>query len=170
MLIETLEKEFLQEKKFEGLKESTLGAYSSFFKIWNKWLGEQDIEQIEDISSRTIKQFLFHCTEIGNNPKTVNTKLKLLRTFSKWLVDEGLAKSLLTEGIKAQREDQKPKLVATEDIKLALSHLRRTKRREDTFTSRSSYTLLLFLVGTGLRLGEIERLTWSDVDFHESII
>ncbi|MED3269601.1 site-specific integrase [Bacillus thuringiensis] len=120
MLIETLEKEFLQEKKFEGLKESTLRAYADFFKDWNKWLGEQGLEQIEDISSRTIKQFLFHCTEIGNNPKTINTKIKLLRTFSKWLVDEGLTKSLLTEGIKAQREDQKPKLVATEVIKLAL--------------------------------------------------
>ncbi len=170
MLIETLEKEFLQEKKFEGLKESTLRAYADFFKGWNKWLGEQGLEQIEDVSSRTIKLFLFHCTEIGNNPKTVNTKLKLLRTFSKWLVDEGLAKSLLTESIKAQREDQKPKLVATEDIKLALSHLRRTKRREDTFTSRRNYTLLLFLIGTGLRLGELERLTWQDVDFQESII
>ncbi|MGE6541098.1 tyrosine-type recombinase/integrase [Bacillus luti] len=170
MLIETLEKEFLQEKKFEGLKESTLRAYADFFKGWNKWLGEQGLEQIEDVSSRTIKQFLFHCTEIGNSPKTVNTKLKLLRTFSKWLVDEDLAKSLLTESIKAQREDQKPKLVATEDIKLALSHLRRTKRREDTFTSRRNYTLLLFLIGTGLRLGELERLTWQDVDFQESII
>lgn len=44
MLIETLEKEFLQEKKFEGLKESTLRAYADFFKGWNKWLGEQGLE------------------------------------------------------------------------------------------------------------------------------
>lgn len=170
MLIETLEKEFLQEKKFEGLKDSTLRAYADFFKIWNKWLSEQDIEQLEEVSNRTIKQYLLHCVENGNNPKTINTKLKLLRTFSKWLHIEGLTPKLLTDGIKAQREGQKPKLVATEDIKLALSHLRRTRRREDTFTSRRNYTLLLFLVGTGLRLGEIERLTWSDVDFHESII
>jgi integrase/recombinase XerD len=170
MLVETLQKEFLVEKRFEGLKESTLKSYEEFFRNWNLWLSEQNIEQLEDVSSRTVKQYLVYCVENGNKPKTVNTKLKLLRVFSKWLITEGISTDGITSGIKSQREDQTPKIVKTEDVKLALSHLRRVKRREDSFTARRNYTLLLFLVGTGMRLGELERLTWSDVDFSESLI
>lgn len=95
MLIETLQKEFLQEKKFEGLKVSTLGAYTTFFKSWNTWLNENGIEQLEEVSNRTMKHYLLQCVENGNNPKTINTKLKLLRTFSKWLHTEGLTPKLL---------------------------------------------------------------------------
>lgn len=170
MLFETVQKEFITEKKFEGLMERSIESYQMLFKQLNNWLNEQGIEQLEDITHRTIKQYLMYCMETGNKPKTVNSKLKLLRAFSKWLVIEGLSKNDLTSGIKLQREDQQPKIVRTEDLRLALSHLRRVKRREDTFTGRRNYTLLLFLAGTGLRLGELERLTWLDVDFSESLI
>ncbi|WP_028775399.1 site-specific integrase [Shimazuella kribbensis] len=81
-----------------------------------------------------------------------------------------LTEEMLTNGIKGQREDQKPKLVSTDDIKLVLSSLRRSKRRENTLTARRNYALINFLIGTGLRLGELERLTWADVDFDESLI
>lgn len=63
-----------------------------------------------------------------------------------------------------------PKLVSTNDVRIVLSHLRRSKRRENTFTARRNYALIIFLIGTGLRLGELERLTWSYVDFVENLI
>jgi site-specific recombinase XerD len=170
MLIESLQKEFLVDKKFEGLKDNSLLAYENFFRNLNIWLNSQKIEHLEDMTSRTAKMYLMHCSEIGNKAGTLNTKLKLFRAFSKWLVDEGFTKEMLTNGIKSQREDQKPKLVSTDDVKLILSTLRRTKRRENTFTARRNYALIIFLIGTGLRLGELERLTWSDVDFDESLI
>jgi integrase/recombinase XerD len=53
----------------------------------------------------------------------VNTKLKLLRVFSKWLVDERLIKEF-TVGVKAMRENNNPKIVKQEDIQIVLSHLR----------------------------------------------
>jgi integrase/recombinase XerD len=170
MLIESLQKEFLVDKKFEGLKDNSLTAYENFFKNLNTWLNEQNIEHLEDMTPRTAKMYLMHCSEIGNKPATLNTKLKLFRTFAKWLVDEGFTKESLTNGIKSQREDQKPKLVSTDDVKLVLSSLRRNKRRDDTFTARRNYALVIFLIGTGLRIGELTRLTWSDVDFDENLI
>lgn len=170
MLIETLQKEFLVEKKFEGLTQSSIDAYTQLFKTWNEWLDEQSLEHVEDLSGRTIKQFLMHCIECGNNAGTVNTKLRRLRVFAKWLFVEGITKDLLTEGIKEQRENKKPKLVSTDDVRIVLSHLRRTKRRENSFTARRNYVLVIFLIGTGLRIGELERLTWLDVNFAENLI
>lgn len=170
MLVETLQKEFLIERKFEGLRQTTLDSYTVFFKTWNVWLGEHDLEQIEDLTPKIIKNYLRQCIENGNKPKTANTKLKLLRAFSRWLVEEGLIDEQFTKGIKAFREDSSPKIVKQEDIQLVLSHLRRTRRRENTFESRRNYVLVLFMLGTGCRLSEIERLNWSDVDFSNYLI
>ncbi len=170
MLIESIQKEFISEKRFEGLTDSTVNSYVVFFNLFNEYLAHEEIEQLEDLSPRVIKAYLRECQEKGNKPKTINTKLKLLRVFSKWLQEEGLTKELLTKGIKSQRQDDSPKIVKTEDIKLALSHLRRVKRRENTFTARRNYIILLFMVGTGLRISEVERLNWQEIDFDTCLI
>ncbi|WP_195536207.1 tyrosine-type recombinase/integrase [Bacillus paralicheniformis] len=171
MLIESITKEFILDKKFEGLRETTLTSYSDFFKGFNKYLTEQGLEQLEDLNKRHLKGYLMYChEELGNNPVTVNSKLKLLRVFCRWLYIEKMTDSLLTDGIKAMREDTQPKIVTTEDVRAVLSHLRRSKRREDSFTSRRNYILMLTMIGTGMRLSEITRLEWSDVDFSESLV
>ncbi len=72
MLIETVQKVFIPEKKFEGLKESSIGSYHTLFKHWNIWLNQRGIEQLEDITSRTMKQYLIECVDSENKPKTVN--------------------------------------------------------------------------------------------------
>jgi integrase/recombinase XerD len=69
MLVETLQKEFLVERKFEGLRESTLTSYSVFFKSWNQWLVEKGVEQVEDITPISVKKYLRDCVENGINPK-----------------------------------------------------------------------------------------------------
>ncbi|TMN23148.1 tyrosine-type recombinase/integrase [Lentibacillus cibarius] len=171
MLLESITKEFMLDKKFEGLTENTLRAYEEFFRGFNSYMIEQGIEQLEDLNKRHLKQYLMYCLEeLENNPVTVNTKLKRLRVFCRWLYVEKMTETLLTDGIKAMREDVQPKIVTTEDVRAVLSHLRRSKRREDSFTSRRNYVLMLTMIGTGMRLSEITRLEWSDVDFSESLI
>ncbi|WP_408010769.1 tyrosine-type recombinase/integrase [Pseudalkalibacillus sp. A8] len=171
MLIEMMEKDFIQDKKYEGLTESSLGSYVDFFKLWNEWLSEEGIEHTEELSPRVAKKFLIWCQEEKENkPQTVNTKLKLLRVFARWLKDEGVTDELFTKGVKAQRQDDSPKIMREEDLQQALRHLRRTKRREDSFTARRNYALLMFLAGTGLRLSELERATWRDIDLKDYLI
>ncbi|MGY0694370.1 tyrosine-type recombinase/integrase [Virgibacillus sp. FSP13] len=171
MLIETVQKEFIADKRFEGLKENSIISYQNLFRHWNEWLNAKEIIHIEDLSQRIIKRYLIYCTdELQNKPKTVNSKLRLLRVFAKWLYLEKLTDSILTQGIKTQREDQSPKIVRTDDLRLLLSHLRRNKRIEKTFTARRNYIIVLTLIGTGLRVGELTQLTWSDIDFQEHTI
>lgn len=171
MLIELAQKEFLVEKKFEGLTENSLTSYANLFSNWNKWLLSVEIEQIEDLSPRIVKQYFQYCMEENKNkPRTINSKLKLLRAFARFLHEEGIAKELFTKNIKTMKQDDSPKIVKDSDIKIALRHLRRTKRREDTFEARRNYTLLLFMIGTGMRLSEVERLDWDDIDFTSYLI
>ncbi|WP_416151126.1 tyrosine-type recombinase/integrase [Salipaludibacillus sp. HK11] len=171
MLLESIVKEFVLDKKFEGLRDSTLEGYDNFFKGFTKYLYEQEVEHLEDLTKRNLKQFLMYCyEELNNKPVSVNTKLRIMRVFCRWLYVEKLTDSLLTEGIKTMKEDVQPKIVTTEDVRAVLSHLRRSKRREDSFTSRRNYVIMLTFIGTGMRLSEIERLHWSDINFTESVI
>ncbi|QGQ44773.1 phage integrase N-terminal SAM-like domain-containing protein [Metabacillus sediminilitoris] len=87
--IEMMEKDFMAEKKFEGVTENSLTSYVNFFKGWNEWLRQEGIERVDQLNSRNSKAFLLYCIEErGNKPKTVNTKLKLMRAFTRWLNEE----------------------------------------------------------------------------------
>ena len=171
MLIEMVQKDYLAEKRFEGLTERSLKSYVDLFKIWNEWLAQKGIERIEELNPKVTKQFLFWCqNERGNKPKTINSKLKLLRALAKWMVEEGMIDEPFTKNIKLQREDDAPKILSEKDLQDVLRYLRRVRRREDSFTARRNYTLILFLAGTGLRLSEVQKLTWKDVNFDDSLI
>jgi integrase/recombinase XerD len=169
--IEMMEKDFLAEKKFEGLTENSLRSYVDFFKLWNKWLTQEGIERVEELDSKKTKGFLIWCQDVRKNkPKTINTKLKLMRAFARWLVEKKLTEEPFAQGVKMQREDDAPKILSEKDLQDVLRHLRRVKRRENTFTSRRNYTLILLLAGSGLSLSEVCSLRWNDVDFDSLLI
>lgn len=169
--IEMIEKEFLAEKKFEGLTENSLTSYVNFFKTWNEWLHLEGLTRVEELDSRNTKAFLMYCAEERNNkPKTLNTKLKLMRAFSKWLVEEKLIEESFAKGVKMKREDDSPKILQDKDLQDVLRYLRRQFRREHLFTARRNYTLILTLAGTGMRLGELCSLKWRDIDFESDLI
>ncbi|MGA4718985.1 tyrosine-type recombinase/integrase [Fictibacillus nanhaiensis] len=171
MLIELAQKEFLAEKKFEGLTQNSITGYVTLFTTWNEWLVTQNIGQVEELSPRVIKQYLTFCLEENNNrPRTINSKLKSLRAFARWLHEEQITNEMFTKGVKTMKQDDSPKMVKDSDIQQALRHLRRIKRREDSFNARRNYTLLLHLIGTGMRLSEVERLNWDDIDFKDYLI
>jgi integrase/recombinase XerD len=137
-----MEKDFLAEKKFEGLTENSLRSYVDFFKLWNEWLVQERIERTEELNSRVI--FLIWCEEKrGNKPKTINTKLKLMRTFAKWLYEEKITEEPFTKGVKTKREDDAPKILSDKDLQDVLRYLRRVKR-ERTATQPEGTTLLFF--------------------------
>jgi len=172
VLIERAQKEFLSEKKFEGLTEnSIMTSYRNFFKVWNDWLAQEGIERVDQLTSRNTKDFLFWGMEERVwKPKTTNTKLKLLRTLAKWIVDESITQELFTKGVKMQREDDAPKILSESDLRDVLRFLRRTARRENSFQARRNYVLILTLAGTGMRLNELCSWSCTDVDFDSSLI
>lgn len=45
-----------------------------------------------------------------------------------------------------------------------LNYYRRLKGREHSFHSYRDHTIILTLLGTGIRLGELCNLTWKDID------
>ncbi|MBO1511554.1 tyrosine-type recombinase/integrase [Metabacillus bambusae] len=166
-----IQKEFMSERKYQGLTANSLQAYVNFFKVWNPWLAQEGLERIDQLNGRNSKAFLFHCIEEKKNkPKTVNTKLKLMRAFANWMVEEQLLEEPFTKGAKMVREEDSPKILVDKDLKDVLRHLRRQHRREHSFSARRNYTLIVFLAGTGMRLSELCSLKWNDIDYESSLI
>lgn len=170
MLIELAWKEMLADKKLEGLTENSLRSYDSLWGTFSKYLAENGIERTDQLNPRVIKGYLRWCEERGNNAKTIASKLKLLRAFGKWLQEEGITEEYCCKNIKAPKVDENPRMVRDEDIKKALSYLRRIKRREDSFYAMRNHTIIIFLIGTGLRAGELCALNWEDIDWEEDLI
>ncbi|TWJ39663.1 Tyrosine recombinase XerD [Bacillus paralicheniformis] len=171
MLIEMLQKDYIAEKRFEGLTDNSIQSYERLFALWRGWLSQKGIERTEELTRENTREFLLWGIQERNwKPKTTNSKLKLLRAISKWCVDEGIVDESFTRGIKLQREDDSPKILLEKDLQTVLRYLRRVSRREDTFTARRNYTLILYLAGTGKRLGETCLLQWDDIDFDSSLI
>jgi site-specific recombinase XerD len=169
--IEEAQAMFLEDKKFEGLTNNSIQSYTNLFKIWNTWLKKQNIEEVSQLDSENTKAFLKYCIkERGNKPKTVNSKLKLLRALANYLCEERITKTPFTKGVKLQRESDSPKILLDKDLKDCLEWLRRRYQREHSFTSRRNIVIILLLAGSGLRLSEMCSLTWNDIDFDNSLI
>jgi integrase/recombinase XerD len=170
MLIELAWKEMLADKKFQGLTENSLRSYDSLWGTFSKFLAEEGIERTDELNPRVFKKYLMWCEERGNNNVTINAKLKLLRAFARWLHEEGITDDYTCKNVKSLKVDDNPRIVRDEDIKKALSYLRRMKRREDSFYAMRNHTILIFLIGTGLRANELCSLDWDDIDFKDQLI
>lgn len=170
MLIEMSFKELITEKRFQGLTENSVRSYENLAVHFGKWLQKNEVYHTQDLTSQTVKGYLMYCKDNGNKPKTFNTKLKLIRAWVRWMLDEEIIDKDICKNIKLVREDDSPKIVREEDIQLALRHLRRKKRREDSLYSIRNHTIMITLIGTGLRVTELVSLNWNDIDFNDWLI
>ncbi|MED4342822.1 tyrosine-type recombinase/integrase [Bacillus licheniformis] len=165
MLIRFAIKEFMAEKEYENLSRNTISAYEMLFDDFTSWADSEGFTRVSDLNSRAMKGYLTRCkVEKGNNPTSLNTKRKQFNTFFNFLVQEEMISSNPMESIKKVKEDIHIKTFTDEEVKEILSHLRRTKRREDTLFAVRNYTIFLTLIGTGLRAGELCSLKWNNVD------
>ncbi len=46
-----------------------------------------DLQNIEDITSNSVKQHLVSCQQQGNGPNTINNKLQRIRAILNYIID-----------------------------------------------------------------------------------
>ncbi|WP_224930541.1 tyrosine-type recombinase/integrase [Bacillus safensis] len=115
-----------------------------------------------------VKQYLLGCQEKGNKAGTINTKLLRVRAFLNYMVEcevFGNNRNNPAKKIKPQKDDVKIDVFTDEQIKQMLNFYRRIKRREKSYVAYRDYIVIILILGTGIRRGEIINLQWSDIDF-----
>jgi integrase len=131
--------------------------------------GEKVVEILGDIpigevSQEDVRKIMVHLQGRGNKPATVNRTLEVLKTMLKY-------KKLEWDYIKLSRVSKgRIRVISIEEEHQAVKHFKETKRIRGGKNYSDIGDLIICLVDTGMRLGEMLKLRYEDVNFKTNLI
>lgn len=161
-------KSFEDDRNYKNLSPKTIAAYLLTLNEFHEFCVKQEILNAEEVTSAVIKSYLMYCQkERDNNPTTRNSKLHTLKIFFNYLEAEEIitSKKNPTKRMAYVKEEIKIEVFSDQQIKQMLGYLRRVREQERTFNAYRDYTIIVTMLGTGIRLGELCNLKWDDVSF-----
>src|SRR5208282_1377264 len=149
---------YMRHKWRMNHKPSTLKSSShavSSFLLFYAGLGKS---HIEEIVSSDLEAFIEHEQDRGLKVTTVRTRLHSLWAFLRFLIDQDIIDArILKRKIKLSVPEFLPRAVAPEDIRKLLGAIKETRDR----------ALILVLLRTGMRIGEVLGVKMIDLDIQE---
>lgn len=150
------------------IKESTLSKYAKILE--NHLLPEFSKMEIQKINSFAVNQFVAKKLKNGRldgkgglSSKTVQDMVMVLKSILKMAVDEYSCKVQIKNAVMPDRKKRKISVLTVDEQKIlsgyALEDIHDLKRLG-----------LLMCMVTGMRLGEICALRWSDLDLNSGIL
>ncbi|AFM21388.1 site-specific recombinase XerD [Acetomicrobium mobile DSM 13181] len=153
---------FLLFKKAEGLAVGTIDDYryhvTRFFSLYPDAWNPQDVR-------RTRAAVLSHLGQDDIAPATFNIRLRYLKAFFAWLVNEGAYTGNPLEGIRARKAE--PRIV--QHSAETLANLLRLPDRS-TYCGKRDYALLCLSIDTAIRPSEALALELEDVNLKEMTV
>ncbi|MFZ3137643.1 MAG: tyrosine-type recombinase/integrase [Thermodesulfovibrionales bacterium] len=129
-------------------------AVSSFLSFY-AGIGKS---QLQDIVSGDLELFIEHEQDRGLKVTTVRTRLNNLWAFLRFLIEQDIINEhILKRKIKLKVPDFLPRAIAPGDVRKLLGAIKETRAR----------ALILVLLRTGMRIGEVLRLNVRDLDVRE---
>ena len=129
-------------------------ALSSFLMLY----ASRGKSQIQDITYDDIEEFVEHEQDRGLKITTVQLRLDHLIAFLRFLIEQDIIEGrILRRKVKLKLPDFLPRAIAPVDIKKFLSAIKDIRDR----------ALILVLLRTGMRIGEVLRLNMRDLDVRE---
>ncbi len=151
---EFVEREWMP-RMLTTLKASTQSSYrTNLNRYVLPWLGET---RLRDLRKGDIQAWLSALSESGLSRQTVKNIWSALSSVLRTAVDWGYIKDNPAHGVRFPARQPKAAvfLPTPEQVAQILRQL-----------PEPSYTLMLLLVGTGLRVGEAIGLRWEDIDLN----
>jgi len=161
MLLEMAREEYLLARHLEGLSPRTLEEYdrkTSRFVTFVQGLGVNDIGEV---TTGDIKKYL--SALIGTcNMVTVGIHVKILRTYFRWLVINGILETDPMARIPKPREPNRFPYILSE---AELSKLLKVAR-----PSPRDFAVVSVLLDSGIRASELCGLTLGDLDLRDQCL
>lgn len=173
MLLKFAIQDFKDDREYKNLSPKTIGSYLLTLKEFQNFCVEHDIVNSVDVKPHTIKSYLLYCQkERGNNPTTRNSKLHTLKIFFNYLESIEVIdyKTNPTKKVNYAKEEIRIEAFSDNHINQMLGYYRRIKKRDRVFYAYRDYTIIVFLLGTGVRLGELINLKWNDIDLRNGTV
>lgn len=157
-----LAERFLRHTALErGRSSHTVAAYRRDLSKWLEFLGGRDVVSV---TTAVVSDFLAMLAASGLAATSITRTLSTVRSFHRFLVDEGLASTDPTGAVVPPRRPERlPKALSVEQV-TALIEATETQ----TPVGLRDRALLELMYATGARVSEVTTLTVDDVRFDES--
>jgi integrase/recombinase XerD len=149
--------EYMRQKYRRNCKPNTLrqaaGSLTQFLSFYRD-TGKQYLEQM---TREDIEAFIEALQDRGLTPNTVRTRLCAVYAFVRFLIEKrSVSYELLERRIKLKLPDRLPRAIDPLDLKRLLSVIDKVRDR----------ALVLLLLRTGMRIGELLNTKVHDVDLN----
>ena len=166
---QNLIKEFLNYLKIKGKSNHTLSSYSYALKLFNNWLNNISIEQINRAELTKYQVWLSELKPKNKTNLSLNSQshyLIALRSFLKYLQQQDYKINVRPEMIEL------PKIGDREITFLDKSELKRLlkapfKHKTKSIIKLRNKAILELLFSTGLRLAELTNLNKEQINFEQ---
>jgi len=156
-------------KTEKRLSSHTIKSYSSDLKQFSKFLYKEcninsDINQV---TFQNIRSWIVFLLENNINPRSVNRKISVLKSYYKFLLQEGiLSYNPMIKIISPKTNKRLPSFVDKDDIQNLLDKV----KFENNYIGHRDKLIIEFFYVTGIRLSELINIKISDIDFNNNYI
>lgn len=118
-------------------------------------------EVLEDLCPDTIRKYIIHLRDEKIRNVTINTYMRSVKVFTRWLYEEGYMETNVSKGVKLPRPDPKiKKPLSAEEVKILIRELYSPRDR----------IIFRLMLDAGLRESEVCNLKYSDIDLENNLI
>ena len=156
-------------KTEKRLSSHTVKSYSSDLKQFSKYLSKEcNINsEINQVTFQTIRSWIVFLLENNINPRSVNRKISVLKSYYKFLLQEGiLSYNPMIKIISPKTSKRLPSFVDKDDIQNLLDKV----KFENNYIGNRDRLIIEFFYVTGIRLSELINIKISDIDFNNNYI
>jgi site-specific recombinase XerD len=151
-------KEFILHLYRRNCRSSTLRAYFGIITMFLTFLHHTGRAYVEALTREDLEAFLEHEQDRSLKPSTVRTRLALVRAFIRFLVRREVVRpEVLSRSIKIKVPELLPRAMDPEDVKRLLAVVSKVRDR----------AMILVLLRTGMRIGELLSTTMRDLNLRE---
>ncbi len=144
----------LYDKYRRNLTISTIGQTGQTLSGFLTFLQESGRSGIEGISRKNIADYIDHEQEKGLKINSVRNHLQTVYAFIQYLIDKDiLPLELLRKKVRVKLPEVLPRAIPTEDLREILA----------VITSVRDRALILLLLHTGMRIGELLQVKMTDI-------
>ena len=149
--------EYIRQRYRRNCRPNTLRAAATSMRQFLSFYRKTDKQHIEQMTREDIEAFTEDLHDRGLKPNTVSTRLRTVYAFVRFLIEgKVLGYELLERRIKIRLPDRLPRAIDPEDLKQLLSVIGHVRDQ----------ALILLLLRTGMRIGELLHTKVHDVDLN----
>jgi site-specific recombinase XerD len=154
-LLPQLVDEFIQDLKGKSRSPSTILAYGSDLTQLTEYLAHRAINQARDVKAADLDGFRDHLLAHKYTPKSTSRKLNAVKTFFRWLKDEGYVDEDVSRDVRhPEIHAPEPKFLSPIEYRA----LRDTARAENRVAA-----IIELILQTGMRISEVANLKLANL-------